>query len=376
MKTLKLLATLFVAALSFTACEPADDDSTGDGELTLKATPSIILCDGNDTSTLELYLGSKKITKNVAFFDGESNQLDIPNMKFSTTKEGTYTIWAAYGDQFSNEVTITAVKDFPKVTELPEDPQPNSTSFVRKVLLEQFTGTNCPHCPHMIDRIKSLPAYLSKHCILTAAHRYNVDDPAYLSTALEQSMAFDGYPSLAVDMHSITNVYSMQGITNSLVQDAIDREDAKAGIAACAVYNETSRMVAIKAEVKAAVTDIFRIGAWLLEDGIEGKQLNGGATGGYNYDIHDNAIRIVDSRVAGADYSGYYLGEIKAGEKKTFEFTPTRMVLDKSWKAENCHLVIFITTEGEPSKGTLNTWYVNNVISCPLNGSVAYAYEE
>jgi hypothetical protein len=191
---------------------------------------------------------------------------------------------------------------------------------------------------------------------------------------LEQTIAFNGFPALAVDMHSVENDYRYPALIRTMLQNAIDREDAKAGIAACAAYSEESRMVSEKAEIKAAVTDNYRIGAWLLEDGIYGKQANNGASG-YDYNTHDNCIRIADSKVTGTDFTGHYLGEIKAGEKKVFEFNPTNMVLDKSWKAENCRLVIFITTEGEPSKYTTNTWYVNNVVVCPLNGSVAYQYK-
>ena len=352
MKNLKFLAMMFAAALSFAACEPVG------GEETLEAT-----------------IGGKKVTNGVSIFDNKNNPVELPGMKFTTTKAGTYTFWASYGDKISNEVTITAVVEFPAATEIPLDPNPSSTSFVRKVMLTQFTGTNCGFCPFMVNCIKQLPVAVSKHCILTAAHRFNQDDPAYLTgVALEQTMAVGGCPSLAVDMRSWESDYRYPALIRGMVQYAIDREDAKVGIAACASYNNKSRMVAVKAEVKAAVTGSYRIGAWLLEDGIEGRQINNGATG-YDYDTHDNCIRIADSRVTGTDYTGYYLGEIKAGEKKVFEFNPTNMILDASWKAENCRLVIFVTCEGPESPYTENTWYVNNVVVCPLNSSVAYQYK-
>lgn len=375
MKNLKFLAMMFAALLSFAACEPVGPDTPGDGELVLSAKPTMILSDGKSAATLEVRLGSKKITNGVTFFDGNNNVLDLPEMKFTTTKEGTYVIWAAYGDKISNEVTITAVVEMPAATEIPADPNPSSTSFARKVMLLQFTGTECPYCPFMVNCIQQLPASISKHCILTVAHRFNESDPAFLySAALEQTMAIPGFPTLAADMHSLSGYYNYPAIIRGMVQDAIDRESAKAGIAACVSYNEASRMVAIKAEVKAAVTDNYRIGAWLLEDGIYGKQLNNGATG-YDYNTHNNCIRIADSKVTGTNYTGHYLGEIKAGEKKTYEFNPVNMVLEKDWKAENCHVVIFITTEGAPSEYTVNNWYVNNIISCPLNSAVAYQYK-
>lgn len=374
MKTLKFLAMMFAALVSFAACEPVSNEGTTEGELTLIATPSLILSDGQYASNLEVRLGSKRITSGVTFFDGDNNQLDLPDMKFTTTKEGVYTIWASYGDKFSNEVTITAVVEFPSATEIPVDPKPNSTSFVRKVMLTQFTGTGCGFCPFMVNAIKQFPASITKACVLTAAHRFNQDDPMFINAALDQTMAVKGFPTLAVDMHSLSGYYNYPAIIRGLVQDAIDRESAKVGIAACASYNENSRMVSVKAEVKAAVTGNYRIGAWLVEDGIYGKQFNNGASG-YDYDTHYNVIRIADSKVTSTNYTGHYLGEIKAGEKKLYEFDPVTMTLQKDWKAENCRLVIFVTCEGEPSQYTMNNWYVNNVVECLLNSAVAYQYK-
>ena len=374
MKNLKFLAMMFAALLSFAACEPAGGDESNDGELTLKATPYLILSDGEFASTLEVRLGSKKITSGVTFYDGDNNELNLPDMKFTTTKEGTYTIWAAYGDKFSNEVTITAVVEFPSATEIPIDPQPNNTSFARKVMLVKFTGTGCGYCPFMVNAIKQFPASISKHCVQADVHRFNVEDPMYINDAIDQTMAVDGFPTLSVDFHSLSGYYNYPTLIRGMVQEAIDREDAKVGIAACASYNESSRMVSVKAEIKAAVTDKYRVGAWLLENGINATQANYGASG-YDYNTHDHAVRIADSKVTSTNYSGYYLGEIKAGEKLTYEFNPVNMVLNKNWKAENCHLVVFVTCEGAPSEFTMNNWYVNNVVECPLNGSVAYQYK-
>ena len=378
MKNLKFLAMFFAAALSFAACEPAGNEGEElNGDLRLSVNPKIILCDGVSVATLEARIGKTVVTDGLTIFDGDNKVVDLPNMKFSTTEEGVYTFWATYGDKISNEVTVTAVKELPSATELPLDPEPKNTSFSRKVMLMQFTGTRCPLCPFMVDCIDDLPKSLKDKYILTAIHRYTEDDPAFVLAALEQTMAVSGFPTLGVDMHSVTipGAQYYPALIRNIVQAAVDREQAKVGIAACASYAAESRMLSVKAEVKAAVTDNYRIGAWLLEDGIYGKQENGGATGRNNYDTHDCCVRIADSKVTGTNYTGYYLGEIKAGEKKTYEFNPTNMVLDKSWKIENCRLVIFVTTEGAPSEGTLNTWYVNNIVECPINGSVAYQYK-
>lgn len=376
MKNLKFLAMMFAALFAFSSCSEHGGEGEPTGELTLRANPTMILSDGEYASNLEVYVGSTRVYDDVTFYDEENNLLELPDMKFTATEEGTYTIWAARGDKFSNTVTITAVEEFPLATEIPADPNPASTSFVRKILLTQFTGTGCGFCPYMVNIIRELPASYSKHYILTAAHRFNESDPAFLQTALEQSMAVPGFPTLAVDLYALESDYRTPGLFSAMVQAAINREKAKAGIAACVSYNDKTRMVSVKAEVKAAVTDNFRIGAWVLEDGIYGEQYNPKGVSGYNYNIHDNSIRLVESKVSSSDYTGFYLGEVKAGEKMEYQFNAANMVLDPSWKAENCRVVVFITTKGDGSAtGTLNEWYVNNVVECPLNSAVAYQYK-
>ena len=376
MKNLKFLAIMFAALFAFSACGEQGDTGELTGELTLKANPTMILADGEYPSELEVYVGNKRVYSGVTFYDEEDNLLDLPNMQFTATDEGTYTIWAAWGDKFSNTVTITAVEEFPLATEIPADPNPASTSFVRKIMLTQFTGTDCGFCPYLVNIIRGLPASYQKHYILTVAHRYNGSDKAYLQAALEQSVALPGYPALVADLYAIESGYLNSGPYSAMIQAAINREKAKAGIAVCASYNDKTRMVSVKAEVKAAVTENFRIGAWVLESNIYSQQYNPKGVSGYNYDIHDNCIRLVESKVSNSDYTGLYLGEIKAGEKKLYEFNAANMVLDPSWKAENCHVVVFITTKGDGSgNGTLNDWYVNNVVECPLNSAVAYQYK-
>ncbi len=119
--------------------------------------------------------------------------------------------------------------------------------------------------------------------------------------------------------------------------------------------------------MKAAQTAEFRVGAWLLEDGISGSQSNYRPsvwTGDYN--THDNCVRIADSRVSSSNYTGYSLGTISTGETAEHAFV---MTLDESWVTENLHLVLFVTTpEG-------NSWVVNNAVACPVNGTVEFDYE-
>ena len=115
--------------------------------------------------------------------------------------------------------------------------------------------------------------------------------------------------------------------------------------------------------VKAAVDGEIRVAAWLLEDGIYGKQA--GALNSSN-NTHDNCVRLIFGKNGTKDFSGTSV-ELKAGESASQFYI---MDLDESWVAENCHVIVFV------SSNTGTSYTVNNVIDCPVNASVAYDYAD
>lgn len=371
MKILNFSAAV-AALVALSACNGLVDNGGSDnghvatGDITLVSSASVIQANGEDEARFEVFYKGELVTEGVTIYDGNNNVVDLPSMTFTTTQSGSYSFWAAYGTAFSETVTVTAI-DFP-VPELPEDPEPENLSFARRVLLTQFTGTGCGYCPGMITLLRTVLAeeeYASK-IVLAAAHTFNSDDPAYLSSAsLDYAMGIKDYPSVLADMNLLyTNYNSQLGLKNT-IDDSYGRTEALAGISASASIDDGTLVV--MTSVKAASTAEFRIGAWLLEDGIYGRQKNYNSaswTGDYN--THDNCIRLADSKMSNMNYTGHPLGTIEAGETAEYAFV---MTLDQSWVADNLHLVIFVTTpEGK-------SWVVNNAIPCAVDGSVGYQYK-
>lgn len=375
----RIFPTLLIAGVTmlFSCTELPDKDNEegdngnqgeiGSSELVLLASDMVIQANGEDAVQFTVLSDGEPVSEGVRFYDGSTNkQIDLPDLRFTTTDTGTYYFWAAYGTSQTDIVTVTAI-GFP-VPELPEDPEPENTSFARRVLLTQFTGTGCGYCPGMITLLRSLmedDEYASK-VVLTACHSYNSDDPAYLLDRLDQAMGVSSYPMVVADMYVSYNNYNNMNGLMSVIDMAHGRSAAKAGISASAELNGNTLVV--RASIKASQTSEFRIGAWLLEDGIEGRQSNynpGTWTG--NYDVHDNCIRIADSRVSNSNFTGHSLGTIEAGETAEYAFV---MTLDDGWVAENCHLALFITT---PEDGE-DYFSVNNAVSCSINGEVSFDY--
>ncbi|HIR33507.1 MAG TPA: Omp28-related outer membrane protein [Candidatus Coprenecus merdigallinarum] len=375
----RIFPTLLIAGVTmlFSCTELPDKDNEegdngnqgeiGSSELVLLASDMVIQANGEDAVQFTVLSDGEPVSEGVRFYDGSTNkQIDLPDLRFTTTDTGTYYFWAAYGTSQTDIVTVTAI-GFP-VPELPDDPEPENTSFARRVLLTQFTGTGCGYCPGMITLLRSLmedDEYASK-VVLTACHSYNSDDPAYLLDRLDQAMGVSSYPMVVADMYVSYNNYNNMNGLMSVIDMAHGRSAAKAGISASAELNGNTLVV--RASIKASQTSEFRIGAWLLEDGIEGRQSNynpGTWTG--NYDVHDNCIRIADSRVSNSNFTGHSLGTIEAGETAEYAFV---MTLEDGWVAENCHLALFITT---PEDGE-DYFSVNNAVSCSINGEVSFDY--
>ena len=384
MKTIKLFAMFCATLMLCNSCltgvgtdedmdAPVKPQIPADGKLVLTATPETIVADGEEFSKLTLTKGGVEITEDFTLYDGSDNKVELPDMKFTTTQKGKYQFWAAYGTDVTETITITATEKKPDAPDAPEDDNPDKINFKRRVLLIQFTGTGCGYCPGMTQTLRQIMSDTTsqqyyKDVVLVAAHRYNETDPAYLKgAALDQAMGIASYPQVAVDMHTRTTNY-YYGSVSSLLDGAISRVDARAGIAAVSEYDEDTRTVSITATVKAAETNEFRIGAWLVEDGIYGKQQNYGVAEG-DFNTHDHCIRVADSKVSGSDFSGHTLGEIATGKTAEYSFS---IKLEDKWVADNCRLVLFVSSP-EVRSGR-KYFYVNNAVTMPLEGTIDYEY--
>ena len=383
MKKILSFASLLAAAVMLISCGEITPDgpeinATG---ISLKCDKDVIKCDGNDFSALTVVADDgTEIKEGVTFFDGEMNEISISNFKFQTTQEGTYTIWAAYKTFNSAQITIRAINaDIPNVV---ADPNPSSTSFVRRIFLNQFTGTGCGYCPSMVYTLRKVLADngFGERVVLAASHSYNTNDPAYISSPNAGNFGGSGYPYLAVDMAVGFAEHNSAPKLTSTLQSRYDAEAAKVGISANPKFVENlfpnatgtyEDYLVVRVAVKAAEAGEYTVGAWLLEDKIFGNQDD--YTGikksdkEHDYDTHDNCLRVADSK-SGNSWAGHKLGKMEVGEtvSKTFLIR-----VKDSWKFENLHMAIFVGAKNE--KGS---YVINNVVDCPVNSATAFEYKK
>lgn len=404
MKTLKTLAIFCLSALLFTGC--AQKEGGVETGLVLSADNYDIYdnngvdkdgnVDPNGISTFTLKYNGVVVTEmeKVVFINQNnkevSNLLNIngTDITFSSTDTGkTFSFKAGYGTMQSNEIRISVLQTPPPAPAAPEDTNESKTNFKRRVLLTQFTGTGCPNCPYMMNALYSLMKEtnpLRDKVVLTAAHLYNTGDPAYLYKApsLANAMGIRSYPHIVADMKRTTSYTGdlkkqepFYAYVQKLVNHATERVAVKGGIAVNCEYKPEDGYVMVTANVKAKSTAEFRIGAWLVEDGIEATQSNNGIKSeGVDFNMHNNCIRVANSRRANNDYTGIHLGTIQKGDSKAKSFAlpllPNGKGGESTWNHDNLRVVVFISTEENGS------WYVNNVISAPKNGVQDFEYEK
>lgn len=383
---LRLASLLGAAVMLFASCgetgtatggeTPDNPDVPVNGELTLEVDKLIIQA-GVDQAKLTVKFNDQPITEDVTIFDSKNKPIDLgSDFIFTSETEGEYSFWANYKTFNSNKVYVTVVAT--PVPETPADPQPSNTSFVRRVLLTKVTGAGCVACPNVTAALhyffhgndEAVPATepheLAPYVVKAEAHTYEGGyDPAQLSGFYSVS----SWPTVIVDWAQYfvpsQGVITLSAI-EKMVEDRFEAEAAKVGIAVNSVCENGA--ITLKVCVKAAQTAQYRVGAWLLEDNIQGQQ-SGVTSDPKNawYHEFDDCIRIADSKLSAAVFSGHKLGIIEAGKTAEKMFT---WKLKDNWVKDNLELCVFVSAPDASGR----SYWVNNVIKAPVNGATPFEY--
>lgn len=314
-------------------------------------------------------------------YDGDTNRkITLPTLQKTSSSGVTYNLpyyeasqsetrsfWIAYktSNTINQPMNVTAIDR--EVPIRPIDPQPENMTFKHRVMFTQFTGLGCGYCPFMIAALRSVlsDSEYSSKAVLGASHTYG-GDPYAPNVDLGSIFSITGYPMVLVDFNTRIGNYGYEpNITN--LKEAIDNSlqtPAKAGISA-RMAKDGSTLV-MRMTIKVNETNNYRVGAWVLEDGLTGHQSNYGMDG--DFDTHDAVIRYVDSKDShSSSYAGHDLGYIQAGEMADYLFV---IPIDSEWVEENCRLLLFVTTPNG------NSYTVTNAVATTsLTSAVALEYE-
>ena len=371
----RYLKTLAATALALCACACSltggDDDEDAVQTLTLEADTYVITADGNSAAQLIVRYGDEEVSEGIRFYlvgkDGKNTPIDVPALLFCTEKPGSYTIWCSYKAQLSNKITISALSKALPLPGLPEDSDPMNINFHRRIFITQFTGTGCGYCPYVISMLRSF-AQIETYkdlFVLAAVHTYNPDDPMYMAEcqSFASLLGVGSYPTLSLDMRAATTATnpSLTAFEKLFVGE-YNNYVTNAGLSASLVTD--AGQAALKVGVKAGANGNYRVGAWLLEDGIEAQQTNYGASGSFN--THNNAVRaLAGCNPDNRDYYGTEL-ELSAGATASLDFA---FGFDSDVKPENCHAAVYVCEK----IGT--GWMVTNVIDVHPGESKGFEYK-
>lgn len=295
---------------------------------------------------------------------------------FKSSQTGSFTFWVSYNITENTKkqlITIKVIND--AIPARAEDPNPSSTSFKKRAMVMQFTGTACGYCPLMIDALEQVSANSTYKDLFTwaAIHTFNNDDLARPSNTLDYNLipnlyGYNSFPYVVVDMNNgIVNDDVKKNIEN--IKKAIDNSlssAASVGISATMTLDEANRVLTVRATVKANMSQNYRIGMWVLENNIKAGQYTNYDE--YNITKHDHAVRYAESRNKVSDYSGYDLGRISKGQTVDYIFSVD--IQDQSIKLANCQLLFFATTELTSGKWAV----VNSAVTKDLKTTLPFEY--
>lgn len=380
-----------IVACAFAAC--SDDENEGndtpaaDGKLMLVSSTACILNDGTDNTQFTVLLNDEDVTADAKIYQkGAKRPMD--GYSFATTTEGHYTFFASYKTLMSGEVSVDAVTN---MVETPADPQASKfEGFARKVLAVQGTSLGCIYCPYVIACLQEFVKLKddgeaqfknADKAVIVAAHSVISDDMVNdYSNQLIRTLGVNGIPSVNYNF-SASDGLDWKGSpkldAKTLDTDvaSIISQTAHTNIAAATEYDAEKNTITVTADVKIEATTGYRISAWLVEDGVQrpGEQKNATPVSDkeYNLDVHNNVLRYM-SHMSESVY-GTKLGGMESVSKGSVcRFSHVvdlnRLTFDN---AENLRVVLVVNKRINASK-----FSTDNVVSCPLNSSVPFTYND
>ncbi|MBR5821517.1 MAG: Omp28-related outer membrane protein [Alistipes sp.] len=289
----------------------------------------------------------------------------VKRAKYQTSSEGVISFFATYNGKTSNIVKVTVGDGTGESTPT------EGSAFLHKALLIDHTGVNCGYCPSAVDNLRYLesktswgPYYNEVTC---HAGSYASGDPARseAATALNSYQGnnglINGYPSIVINFYSRVSHYDYEKIANVL-QNVVKKAGADVGIS-LSVEKGSSKVIC-SAQIKAAVSNEYKVNAWLLENNIYSPNQNG-AKKDYHY-YYNHALRKTSETFNAVDISGKSIGMLYMNQ--TYDYN-CEIAVDSSWVMNNLEVLIVVT-----ARNGSNQWEVVNTAVCGVGETTPFAY--
>lgn len=152
--------------------------------------------------------------------------------------------------------------------------------IVKRVVIEEFTGTGCGWCPRGYIAMEKIRATFGDQVVPIAIHQYNSDDAMYISYANYASLSFTGAPECTLDRTIYTDPYygtssTAFGIASDIEQMAAS--PVEVGVEVSAMWSEDNT----KVDATASLTSFFGGSQYDVEFVLIGDGLTGNTSAWY-----------------------------------------------------------------------------------------------
>lgn len=318
-----------------------------------------VTADGTDAVTFTVTYDGEDVTTEAEVLNKTDNtplELTDGVFSFSTATAGSYEFVATYGEYTAAPVTITAVAAGGASFNV------NKTPY-RYALITKVTGTWCPACPSAATAIHQVEGNYPDRMVEIAIHHNGGRSDPYEARPYADNFVrhynVQYFPTIMVDLDPDKQTNQTASALLRFVKNSVEEIPTIVGIAATSKVEGEKAVVSVKVGTKEAGEVQLMVA--VVEDGIIGYQSSGGS----NYE-HNCTLRTATADL----YTGESLGELSKGQEVTKEY---QFDLNATWNVDNLRVVAYAVI-GTNVGGEIKR-FVNNAVSCPINGSVDYRYE-
>lgn len=206
-------------------------------------------------------------------------------------------------------------------------------SFMSRSLAVRFTADWCGYCPYMATAFESAKEQLNGAFEIVSLHGSESTYEFSGTNQLARRFNIDGYPTGIIDFRASIPNYSSIATTASaavnVAQETKRSYPTTSGIAVDSYLSGTELTVFVP--IYFHQPDSYRVTVLLLEDGIDGRQNQGGIMGKYT---HDDV-----ARKALTSMSGDPVKIISANTVKTLTYTTK---VRSEWNSDNLKVLVYV----------------------------------
>ena len=336
--------------------------------VSLSVDKTAIGANNRDKATFSVMAGGEDVTSSAVIMQKivKQNYNALDNNEFLTDVPDYYAFYADYEGMKSDEVVVEAT-----YVEL---------AFLKGYSIVNITSNVCPLCPLMTEELEKLKkTYDHDRIHVISLHPFGKYCTSELAGALAQTaINFVDKVERPAPPLAIVDLYAPIGLqmrdTQTPLKMAINKATytrdhvSTTGMAVQSMMNGNTIDFVVR--FKTIKTDTYRFYAFVVEDGIVKRQAMYEGPVNDNY-IHNN-VATYQLDVNGDPYLGVNLGTLRAGYETphTFSINTDLFNTGRRVNFDNCRIVCYTLRSNDGV-----SYFVDNVTTCPVNGSVRYLYE-